>query len=214
MERRIYAYLRASTEEQDAERAKPLLIEFTEQRNEVIAGWFFENESGARLKRPKLFELLEIMLPNDVILVESIDRLSRLNKDDWEKLQSIMFSKQIKIIAIDMPTTYMFLQAGDEFTQRIQNGFNQMVIEFMAAMARKDYEMRRERQRQGIEKRKAKYTVYRETPCTKERDSEALDMLKAGIKESLILKAMGISRTTLWRIKKKHKDELAVTPLP
>jgi len=43
---------------------------------------------------------------------------------------------------------------GDEFTGRMLAAINSMLLEMMAAIARKDYEQRRERQAQGIEKAK------------------------------------------------------------
>ncbi len=44
---------------------------------------------------------------------------------------------------------------GDEFTGTMLRAINSMLVEMMAAIARKDYEQRRERQAQDIEKAKA-----------------------------------------------------------
>lgn len=48
---RAYAYLRASTIEQDALRAKQQVTDFAEQHGLSIACYFIENESGATLKQ-------------------------------------------------------------------------------------------------------------------------------------------------------------------
>ncbi|MGR5488999.1 recombinase family protein, partial [Vibrio alfacsensis] len=72
---RIYGYLRASTDEQDASRAKNDLIEFADKMGYPVAYWFEENESGARLHRPELFRLLDIAMAGDIILVEQVDRI-------------------------------------------------------------------------------------------------------------------------------------------
>jgi len=42
----------------------------------TIAATYTENESGASLKRPELFRLLEDCQPGDLLLVEQVDRLS------------------------------------------------------------------------------------------------------------------------------------------
>lgn len=55
MTKRVYAYLRASTKEQDANRAKIELQSFADRMSISIAAWFVENESGASLSRPELF---------------------------------------------------------------------------------------------------------------------------------------------------------------
>ena len=47
MTTRVYAYLRASTKEQDANRAKSELQSFADSLSISIAAWFIENESGA-----------------------------------------------------------------------------------------------------------------------------------------------------------------------
>ena len=52
---RIYAYLRASTKEQDENRGRKALEDFAQNVSRSISGWFAENESGATLKRPELF---------------------------------------------------------------------------------------------------------------------------------------------------------------
>lgn len=51
---RTYAYLRASTKEQDAGRAKNVLLRFANDHDLVISAFFAENESGATLQRPEL----------------------------------------------------------------------------------------------------------------------------------------------------------------
>ena len=50
----IRAYLRASTKEQDAKRAKSELIAFANDHGHKIAAFYVENESGATLVRTKL----------------------------------------------------------------------------------------------------------------------------------------------------------------
>ena len=83
----IRAYLRASTKEQDANRAKDELIAFAREHGHKIAAFYTENESGAMLERPQLMQLIDDASEGDVILVEQIDRLARLNQTDWDTLK-------------------------------------------------------------------------------------------------------------------------------
>lgn len=89
--------------------------------------------------------------------MESIDRLSRLPVEDWQKLKAVIDSKGLRIVALDLPTSHQGMQdtKGDEFTGRMLGAINSMLVEMMAAIARKDYEQRRERQAQGIQKAQA-----------------------------------------------------------
>ena len=51
---------------------------------------YVENESGAKLDRPELFRLLRDSRPGDILLIEQVDRLSRLTTDDWQKLRALI----------------------------------------------------------------------------------------------------------------------------
>jgi DNA invertase Pin-like site-specific DNA recombinase len=64
----VRAYLRASTSEQDANRAKDQLKAFAAERDLKIAACYTENESGAKLARPELFRLLADSEPGDILL--------------------------------------------------------------------------------------------------------------------------------------------------
>ena len=72
------SYLRASTDEQDASRAREQIETFAAERRIAIVGTYVENESGAKLARPELFRLIANSRPGDVVLIEQVDRLSRL----------------------------------------------------------------------------------------------------------------------------------------
>ncbi|KAF1003840.1 MAG: putative transposon Tn552 DNA-invertase bin3 [Pseudomonas sp.] len=154
----IRAYLRASTVEQDASRAKDQLKTFAAEHGHRVAGWYMENESGATLERPELFRLLADSEPGDVLLVEQVDRLARLNEADWSKLRNELQTKGVLVVALDLPTSHQAMQParkGDDFTGRMLAAINTMLLDMLAAVARKDYEDRRRRQAQGIEKAKA-----------------------------------------------------------
>ena len=69
----VRAYLRASTDDQDASRAKDQLQAFAAERGLSVAAWYVENESGAKLSRPELFRLLSDSQAGDVLLIEQVD---------------------------------------------------------------------------------------------------------------------------------------------
>jgi DNA invertase Pin-like site-specific DNA recombinase len=145
----VRAYLRASTDEQDASRAKGQLQAFAADRGLKIAAWYVENESGAKLARPELFRLLADSQHGDVLLVEQVDRLSCLTADDWEKLKIELTARRVRVVALDLPTSWtMATKSVDEFTGRMFEAINAMLLDMLAAVARKDYDDRRRRQAQ------------------------------------------------------------------
>ncbi len=89
----IRAYLRASTNEQDASRARASLETSVGEHNKVIACEYLENASDAASDRPELLRQLKDARKGDVLLVESIERLSRLSTEDWTKLKGAIDAK-------------------------------------------------------------------------------------------------------------------------
>ena len=199
----VRAYLRASTKEQDAKRAKTTLTDFAKEHNLVICNWYIENESGATLKRPELFRLLDDCHSGDIMLIEDVDRLSRLNTSDWEQLKRLIKDKTIRIVAVNVPTTWMQAKssAEEDFDNRILSAINEMLIEMLAAIARRDYEQRRYRQSQGIEKAKREGKFKGRKRDTDQYKS-ILKMLGSGCTYKEIQTALKCSSATISRAKK------------
>src|SRR5215471_18790912 len=190
----VRAYLRASTDEQDANRARDQLNAFAAERNLTIAAWYVENGSGAKLARPELFRLLHDSRPGDVLLIEQVDRLSRLTASDWERLKAELATRKVRVVALDLPTSFVMTTGnGDEFTARMFDAINGMLLDMLAAVARKDYDDRRRRQLQGQAKAKAEGR-YRGRVEDVARNAGIASMLKAGQSWTAIQAAAGCSR--------------------
>jgi DNA invertase Pin-like site-specific DNA recombinase len=198
----LRAYLSASTSEQDATRAREQLEAFAAERGLAIAAAYVENESGAKLARPELFRLLSDSRPGDVLLIEQVDRLSRLTTEDWVKLRGEIDAKRLRIVALDLPTSWSFATPADEFTGRVFQAINGMLLDVLAAMARKDYDDRRRRQAQGQARAKAA-GFYKGRQENKSRNDGIAAMLRAGSPWSQIQNATGCSRSTVARIAKR-----------
>lgn len=205
----IRAYLRASTDEQDATRARETLEAFTQEHGKAIACEYMENESGAKADRPELLRLLKDSKKGDVLLVESIDRLSRLPEDDWKSLKAAIDSKGLRIVAIDLPTSHQGMKdtKGDEFTSRMLAAINGMMIEMMAAIARKDYEQRRERQSQGIAKAKEQ-GVYKGRKQDEVLRAKIAELLNEGKSIRKVADLLSCSTTTVQRVKASFSEAL------
>ncbi len=196
----IRAYLRASTDDQDAGRARSDLETFAADRGLRVAAWYTENESGAKLDRPELFRLIEDASPGDVLLVEQVDRLSRLSTDDWEALKLKLNHKKIRVVALDLPTSWMGAEARhDDATQAMLDAVNRMLLDMLAVVARKDYTDRRRRQAQGIVKAQ-QAGLYRGRRADTERHAAIAEMLDKGMSWSTICTATGASRSTIKRV--------------
>ena len=200
-------YLRASTDHQDAARAREQVEAFAAEHGLTIAAAYTENESGASLARPELFRLISDSKPGDILLIEQVDRLSRLTAADWQKLRSELDARQIRVVALDLPTSWQLASTSDEFTSRMFGAINGMMLDMLAAVARKDYDDRRRRQAQGILKAKAQ-GKYRGRPEDVHRNAGIGAMLRGGASWSSIQKATGCSRATISKIARRGVEEL------
>lgn len=194
----VRAYLRASTKEQDANRARAQLEAFAADKNLKIATFYVENESGAALQRPQLFKLIDDAHEGDILLIEQVDRLSRLNEADWNALKLAMSKKRIKVVALDLPTSWVMTNIStDETTNRMFDSINGMMLDMLAAIARKDYITRRERAAQGVQKAKAD-GKYKGRTEDAERNALIQRHLKAGQSSwNEIMELVGCSRGTV-----------------
>jgi DNA invertase Pin-like site-specific DNA recombinase len=205
----IRAYLRASTHEQDATRAKNVLNTFASNQKLVICNYYIENESGAKLQRPELFRLLADCQSQDVLLVEDVDRLSRLTAEDWDALKTIIKSKNIRVVAVNVPTTWHQLSPNtSDFDSRMFEAINNMLLDMLAAIARRDYEQRRERQAQGIAKAK-KTGKYQGRKVDLNRYEVINRLLASGSSWSIVQKTVGCSRSTISRAVKLKKSDIS-----
>jgi DNA invertase Pin-like site-specific DNA recombinase len=112
----------------------------------------------------------------------------------------------LPIVAIDLPTSHQGMKEidkGDEFTGRMLAAINGMMIEMMAAIARKGYEQRRQRQAPGIEKAK-KEGAYIGRRAAPELHRRVRDALEAGLSVRAAARVVGCSTNTVTRI----RDEL------
>jgi len=190
---------------EDANRARTQVEAFAAEHRLQIVAWYVENESGAKLARPELFRLLADAHEGDGLLVEQIDRLSRLTAADWEALKAELAAKRIRVVALDLPTSWtMASRIGEEFTGRMFEAINGMLLDMFAAVARKDYDDRRRRQAQGQAKAKAE-GKYKGRAEDTERNAEIASMITAGQSWNTIQSATGCSRATIAKIAKRGR---------
>ena len=197
----IRIYVRASTKDQDATRALNDLHSFADNLNDSRIE-YIENESGTKLDRPILNKLLNEAREGDTLLVESVDRLSRLTQSDFNILKGRLKDKGLKLIVADLPTTHISLNKDDSITSSIMNLINDLLIDLLATMARLDNEKRIERIKQGLAN-----SGYK--PNGKKADtakhSRIIELNSKGLTKEEVAKALNCSTMTVYRVLKNNK---------
>ncbi len=193
-------YLRASTKDQDAERALQILQDLNQNLNLGETIVYVENYSGTKLDRPELNKLLSEANQGDTLLVESIDRLSRLTQQDFQELKRRIQEKGLRLVVADLPTTYQMIQTNDSITHSILDLINNMLIDLLATMARLDNEKRIERIKQGLARSGYKPTGKKANEAKHKRIKE---LLAAGnMTKEEIAKAVNCGVATVYRVAK------------
>jgi len=190
----VRIYVRASTKEQNAERALKDLISFSKSYDDSYAE-YIENYSGTKLDRPALAQLLSDAQQGDILLVESVDRLSRLSQDDFATLKQRIKDKGLRLVVADLPTTHT-VNAG--MTGEILAVVNNMLIDLLATMAKLDNDKRRERIKQGLINSGYKPSGKKANTAKHKRIIE-LDVQNNMTKEE-IANAVGVGVATVYRV--------------
>ena len=198
----VRIYVRASTKEQDAERALPDLVMFSKNYGDKYVP-YRENYSGTELERPKLTSLLEEAQQGDILLVESVDRLSRLSQDDFATLKQRIKDKGLRLIVADLPTTHV--TASDNMTGELMSVINSMLIDLLATMARLDNEKRKERIKQGLARSGFKPTGKK---ANDEKHKQILDLSEHGnLTKDQIAKLADVGVATVYRVLRENRVE-------
>lgn len=206
---RTHLYLRASTQDQDSRRAQALLEAFAAERNLTIVGLYAENISGTKLDRPELNKLLSCAQAGEVLLVESVDRLSRLSQADWDNLKATIKAKGLRLVVADLPTSHQLI-SDKGIAGQVMTVINEMLIDLMATMARLDQEKRVERIKQGIERKKEIEPGWQ--PPGKQKNTAKHAAVQALLKRNSntieeIAKLAEVGVATVYRIKAAMKAE-------
>lgn len=202
---KAHLYLRASTKDQDALRAKASLDAFVTDKGLIVAGVYSENVSGTKLDRPELMRLLDAAQPDECIVCESVDRLSRLSQSDWETLKAKIKAKGLRLVIADLPTSHMLID-DKGMTGQIMGVINSMLLDLMATMARLDQEKRVERIKQGLENKRLADPEW--TPKGKGKNVEKWEKVKALMVKHPTMSAENIAKladvgvATVYRIKR------------
>ena len=193
----VRIYVRASTKDQDATRALADLITFSTSYDDNYID-YIEHFSGTKLDRPALAKLLEDAEQDDILLVESVDRLSRLSQDDFAILKQRIKDKGLRLVVADLPTTHT---VNEGMTGEILRVINDMLIDLLATMAKLDNDKRRERIKQGLANSGYKPTGKKANTAKHNRIKELASQNNMTKEE--VAKAVGVGVATVYRVLKQ-----------
>lgn len=145
----IYGYVRVSTQEQNCESQKNAISRYGMDHKLIIDEWVeLEMSSRKSLTCRRIDELLEKLIPGDIVIVSELSRLGRSMKETLRIIETILKEKQARIIMIKQNLD-IDPKAKDSMT-------NKILITVFSMVAELERDFISERTKEGLKARVAK----------------------------------------------------------
>jgi len=201
--RKVAIYTRVSTDDQDTALQTTELLEYARKR-----GWdpvMYEDHgiSGAKFDRPALNRMIADVQSGsvDLVLTWKLDRMGR----STQHLAGIINMLLEADVGLVVPTQGIDTSAGSI------NPASKLQLNVLAAVAEFERDLIRERTKAGMLAAKSKGILLgRRTIVTEQQLAHAKMLVAAGndVTTRHIARAVGVSRGTAWRLKRKIEDGL------
>lgn len=193
-------YIRVSSFDQNFDRQIELM------NNSRIETIFKEKSNGKDINRPEFQKMLEFVRTGDEIYVTSLDCLG-INYDDIKETVVYLKNKKVSLTILD--AQFLNFNTGNDL---LDTAMLDMFLSLLSYIAENERAKILERQRQGIEHarrssrykgRTPSYTKNSGNPQKRLVYQEIVRMLKDDIAVTIIAKENGVSRPTVYKIKKE-----------
>ena len=178
----LVGYARTSTTDQKA----GLDAQLRDLEQAGCSKIFQEELSSVAAKRPQLEAALEWVREGDTLVVTRLDRLAR-SVADLVEIQRRLAAKSVglRILAMNLDTG---------------TPTGKLMVNLLGSIAEFERELMLERQREGIAKAKADGKYTGRQPTARRKADDVLRLRAEGHSAAEIVKALGISRASVFRI--------------
>lgn len=152
---RLLGYVRVSTKEQKEDRQMIAMQKFGVRKRNII----MDKQSGKDFQRPGWQKLKEKLTGEDVLVVQSIDRLGRNYEEIIREWKAVTKEIGAAIVVLDMPIL-------DTRKERDLAGelISDIVLQLLSYVAQTEREFIRKRQAEGIAAAKARGVKFGREP--------------------------------------------------
>lgn len=196
----MYGYMRVSTKEQNLDRQMKSLVDFGVPADNIK----FDKESGKDFNRES-YQLLrnEILREGDILVIKELDRLGR-NKNMLKKELDFFKSKGVRVKILNIPTTLMDIDKGQEW---IIDMINNIIIEVLGAVAEEERNKIKSRQAEGIAAAKEKGVKFGrpKTEYPKEFIPTYRQWKEGSLKGVEAMRLLGLKKTTFYKLVKEFE---------
>lgn len=200
---KVFNYIRVSTKEQNEQRQIVAMNEYNKANNIDNAIQLIDKCSGTTKNRPNLEMLLKVVDEGDLVVIKSIDRLSRNYKEVTELWQTIT-NKGADIVVLDMP-----ILDTTKNKDLLGNLITDLFISILGYVAQTENEFRKQRQSEGIAIAKAEGKhLGRPKAEYPNNFKEQYDLWKKGTQTAkTTMDNLGLKRTTFYKLVKQYENK-------
>ncbi|MDG4868600.1 recombinase family protein (plasmid) [Guyparkeria sp. 1SP6A2] len=190
-------YLRVSTETQDLERQERV-IEDAQAQGFYVAAVYREKASGTKVDRPELKRLINDLQKGEVVVAEKMDRISRLPLPEAEKLVQAIENKGAKIAVPGVLDLSELVEKTEGVSRVVLESVQAMLMRVALQLSRDEYETRRKRQKEGVERAKTQ-GKYRGRKPDRARHARIVELRRSGVSIRKTAELVGVSDSTVKR---------------
>ena len=209
---KVFNYIRVSTKEQNEARQIEAMKKFNEANNIANAIELIDKATGTNTDREQLQLLLKVVGEGDLVVIKSIDRLSR-NYKECKQLWEEITSKGADIVVLDMP-----LLDTRQYKDLLGNFISDLILTVLGYVAQQETDFRKQRQDEGIlampivnGKRVSKKTGRPTGRPNAEYPANfkiEYDKWKAGEQNAnKTMEQLGLKRTTFYKLVKMYENK-------
>lgn len=185
-----YGYARVSTSDQSLDR------QFDSLQKEGVPKYniFYEKISGVKKHRPELEKLKAIVKNNDVVIVESLNRLGRSSAD---LLENMKYFCDRGVILISQKEQLDFSTAA-----------GRLMTQLIAILSEFEHDLIIERTKEGVAAARRRGRIGGRPRVSQSAVNKAITMYEEGnLSVTDICKICEISKSTLMRYLKQHRQQ-------
>ena len=141
---KVFNYIRVSSKEQNEARQVEAMNKWNKENNVTNAIELVDKATGTNTNRDKLQLMLQVLDKGDLVVIKSIDRLSR-NYKECKQLWEEITNKGADIVVIDMP-----ILDTRQYKDLLGSFISDLILSVLGYVAEQETEFRKQRQAEGI----------------------------------------------------------------
>ena len=211
---KVFHYLRVSHKSQNESRQVEAMKEWDIKNNVTNAIDLIDKATGTNTNREQLQLLLKVVGEGDLVVIKSIDRLSR-NYKECKQLWEEIVGKGADIVVIDMP-----LLDTRQYKDLLGSFISDLILSVLGYVAEQENAFRRQRQAEGIAampivdgkkvSKKTKRPTGRPTINFPDDWQEQYNIWKAGKQTANVtMKNLGLKKNTFYKLVKEHEQNIS-----